>query len=161
MAALVVNGGFESGLTGWTAAGVALPAAATVAHSGSGSALVGVSSGAEPLGDSTLSQLIAVPASGTSSVSLWYQPHTADAVCGGSTACQWDWVEGQVRSAGGAKLATLFKLNNNSGVWTHVTADLTAFKGQTVRLWFNVHLDGSVPADNTWMFLDDVTVTNG
>jgi hypothetical protein len=28
-------------------------------------------------------------------------------------------------------------------------------------LWFNVHLDGSSPADDTWMYLDDVTLTTG
>jgi hypothetical protein len=33
--------------------------------------------------------------------------------------------------------------------------------GQTVTLWSNVHLDGAVPADITWMYLDDVVVTNG
>ncbi|MFK4299846.1 hypothetical protein ABH924_005033, partial [Arthrobacter sp. GAS37] len=31
---------------------------------------------------------------------------------------------------------------------------------QTITLWFNVHLDGSTPADDTWMYLDDVTLTN-
>ncbi len=44
----------------------------------------------------------------------------------------------------GINLSTLFKLNNNNGSRTHVTADLTAFKGQTVTLWFNVHLDGPI-----------------
>lgn len=161
--AIVANGGFESGLASWTAGGVAPPKPATTAHSGTGSALLGTASGNEPLGDSTLSQSIAVPFTGTSSLSFWYQPHTADGVCGGQNrrSCKWDWMEGQVRSSSGNTLATLFKLNNNSGTWTHVTADLTAFRGQTVTLWFNVHLDGAIPADNTWMYLDDVTVTNG
>jgi bacillopeptidase F (M6 metalloprotease family) len=52
-------------------------------------------------------------------------------------------------------------LNSNSGTWTHVTTDLSAFRGQTVTLWFNVHLDGAVPTDNSWIYLDDVTVTSG
>lgn len=160
---IVVNGGFESGLASWTAGGVAAPKPAATAHTGTGSALLGIASGSEPLGDSTLSQSVAVPFTGTSSLSFWYQPHTADAVCGGKNRkpCKWDWMEGQVRSSNGNTLATLFKLNNNSGTWTHVTADLTAFRGQTVTLWFNVHLDGAIPADDTWMYLDDVTVTNG
>jgi hypothetical protein len=154
------NGGFESGLTAWTSGGVAPPVVATTAHSGTGSAQIGVAAGAEPLGDSTLSQAITVPATGTSSLSLWYQPRTQDGVCGGSTVCQWDWMEGQLRNGAGSTLASLFKLNNNSATWTRVTADLTPYAGQVVTLWFNVHLDGASPADNTWMFLDDVAVTN-
>jgi len=69
-------------------------------------------------------------------------------------------MEGQVRDSNGTNLSTLFKLNNNNGSWTHVTANLTAFKGQKVTLWFNVHLDGPNPSDDTWMYLDDVTITN-
>ncbi len=157
----VANGGFESALTSWITGGVSAPKAAATAHSGTGSALLGVISGKEPLGNSTLSQTITVPATGTTTLSFWYQPHSTDSTCGGTRTCRWDWMEGQIRSASGSTLATLFKLNNNSGTWTRVSADLTAFKGQTVTLWFNVHLDGAVPADNTWMYLDDVTVTNG
>ncbi|CAN7375554.1 PKD domain-containing protein [Arthrobacter sp. LjRoot78] len=159
---MVSNGGFESGLASWTAAGISLPRPAGTAHSGTGAALLGVTGGSEPLGDSTLSQSITVPLTGTSTLSFWYQPHTADATCGNKNRnnCKWDWMEGQIRSSNGSTLRTLFKLNNNSGTWTRVTADLSAYRGQTVTLWFNVHLDGAVPADNTWMFLDDVTVTN-
>jgi len=159
-ASIVANGGFESALTSWTAAGVVAPTSTTKAHGGTGSALLGVTSGREPLGDSTLSQSITVPATGTSTLSLWYQPHTADRTCNAAT-CRRDWMEGQIRSNTGTTLTTLFKLDNNNGTWTHVTADLTAVKGQTVTLWFNVHLNGPNPSDDTWMYLDDVAVSNG
>lgn len=161
--AVVANGGFESGLASWTAAGIAPPKPAGTAHSGTGSALLGVTSGSEPLGDSTLSQTITVPLTGTTTLSFWYQPHTADTICGAKNRknCKRDWMEAQVRGSSGSTLTSLFKLNSNSGKWTRVTADLSAYRGQTVTLWFNVHLDGAVPADNTWMYLDDVTVTNG
>ncbi|WAH95248.1 fibronectin type III domain-containing protein [Arthrobacter sp. MMS18-M83] len=46
----ITNGGFESGLTSWTTGGVRAPVASTVAHTGTGSALLGLASGAEPLG---------------------------------------------------------------------------------------------------------------
>ncbi len=158
---LVSDGGFESALTSWTTSGAIAPKPATRAHSGAGSALLGVTSGREPLGDSTLSQTVTVPAGGTSTLSFWYQPHTTDRTCGGTTICRHDWMEGQVRNSNGTTLSSVFKLNNNKGIWTHATADLTAFKGQTVTLWFNVHLDGPNPSDDSWMYLDDVTVTNG
>ncbi|WP_217496247.1 hypothetical protein [Arthrobacter sp. 24S4-2] len=53
------------------------------------------------------------------------------------------------------------KLNSISGTWTRVTADLSGFQGQTVTLWSVGHIDGAVPADNAWTYLDDVVVTNG
>ncbi|MDQ0212314.1 hypothetical protein J2S92_003003, partial [Arthrobacter bambusae] len=156
----ITNGGFESGLTAWTTGGVKAPVASTVAHTGTGSALLGLASGAEPLGDSSLSQTITVPATGTTTLSFWYQPHSQEDPCTGN-ACPYDWMEAQARTTTGTTLGSLFKLCNNNGTWTQLTADLTAYKGQTIILWFNVHLDGSSPADDTWMYLDDVTLTNG
>ena len=156
---VVVNGGFESGLGSWTGSGVTAPVSANRGHSGSKSARLGVNSGREPLGDSSLSQTITVPATGTPTLSLWYQPHSDDRTCSGSN-CRRDWMEGQLRSASGTTLATLFKLNNDRSTWTRVTADLSAYRGQQITLWFNVHLNGPNPTDNTWMFLDDVTVTS-
>ncbi|BAS13193.1 twitchin [Arthrobacter sp. Hiyo8] len=138
---------------------VRAPVASTTAHTGTGSALLGLASGTEPLGDSTLAQTLTMPATGTSTLSFWYQPHTADDTCTG-TACRYDWMEAQVRTTGGTTLASLFKLSSNSGTWTQLSANLSAYNGQTVVLWFNVHLDGSSPADDTWMYLDDVTLTN-
>ena len=158
--AILLNGGFESKLSSWTTGGISVPKAASRVHGGRGSALLGVTSGREPAGDSSLAQTITVPSTGNTSLSFWYQPNSDDRTCGGTTACQRDWMEGQVRSSTGATLRTLFKLNNDRGSWTRVTADLTPFKGQQVSLWFNVHLNGPNPNDNTWMYLDDVVVTN-
>ncbi|MFB9713129.1 fibronectin type III domain-containing protein [Arthrobacter methylotrophus] len=155
----VTNGGFESGLTAWTTGGVRAPVASTTAHTGTGSALLGLASGAEPLGDSSLAQTITVPAAGTSTLSFWYQPHTADDTCNGTT-CRYDWMEAQVRTTSGTTLASLFKLSSNTGTWTQLSANLSAYSGQTIVLWFNVHLDGSSPADDTWMYLDDVALGN-
>ncbi|WP_437773800.1 fibronectin type III domain-containing protein [Arthrobacter sp. KNU40] len=154
----ITNGGFESGLSSWTTGGVRAPVASTTAHTGTGSALLGLASGAEPLGDSSLSQTITVPATGTTTLSFWYQPHTNDDTCNGTT-CRYDWMEAQFRSTSGTTLASLFKLSSDSGTWTQFSADLSAYKGQTITLWFNVHLDGSSPADDTWMYLDDITLT--
>src|SRR5207247_260682 len=75
-AQLVQNGGFESGLNFWAASGLNPPSATTTkAHSGTGSAILGLASGSEPLGDSTLSQTVAVP-SGASTLSFQYWPTT-------------------------------------------------------------------------------------
>jgi hypothetical protein len=158
-ASLVQNGAFESALSFWTPGGVANPVASTArAHAGTGSALLGTSSGSEPLGDSSLSQVVGVPVSGTTTLSFWYWPQTSDGIC--TTGCQYDWQQAEVRSTSGTTLASIFKSNSNAQAWTQVTFNLTAYAGQTVVLWFNVHEDGAVPADDTAMYLDDVSVSN-
>jgi hypothetical protein len=159
-ASLVINGGFENGLSPWTTGGVQAPVVSTAnPHSGAASALLGTLSGTEPSGDSSLSQTITVPAAGTTTLSFWYSPQTADSICSGS-GCVYDWEEAQIRNTSGATLASVFKSNSNSKTWTNVSYNLTPYAGQTVQLWFNVHEDGSVPPDDSSMYLDDVSVTN-
>ena len=121
--------------------------------------MLGTLSGTEPLGDSTLSQTITVPSAGTTSLSFWYWPATADQICSGSS-CVYDWQEAQIRNTAGQTLASVFKSNSNSQTWTQVSFNLTPYAGQNVVLWFNVHQDGSSPPDDTSMYLDDVSVTN-
>ena len=159
-AAHIVDGDFENGLTGWTAGGVSPPVSSgTQVHSGSHSALLGtVQPGSEPLGDSNLSQALTIPPSGTSTLSFWYWPATSDDICSG-TGCTFDWQEAQIRNTAGQTLASVFKSNSNSQKWTQVSFDTTPYAGQNVVLWFNVHQDGSSPPDDTWMYLDDVTLT--
>jgi hypothetical protein len=158
-ASTVQNGGFESGTSYWTAGGIPPGTASTaVVHSGTGAALVGLTSGTEPTGDGWLSQNVTVPG-GTSTLGFWYWPASTDALCSGSS-CQYDWQEAQLRNATtGATLASVFKSNSNARAWTNVTFNTTPYAGQTVAVWFNVHEDGSSPPDDTWMYVDDVTVT--
>jgi bacillopeptidase F (M6 metalloprotease family) len=46
---------------------------------------------------------------------------------------------------------------DNSQVWTQRTVDLTAYRGQTVRIYFNAHGDGY--GDLTTLWIDDVSLT--
>jgi hypothetical protein len=159
-ASAVFNGGFESALSYWAAGGVAPPVAAIgTVHTGTGSALLGTvtgTPGGEPKGDSSVSQTVTVPG-GTSTLSFWYWPATADEICSGS-GCIYDWHEAQIRSTSGATLASVFKSNSNARSWNQVTFNTSAFAGRTVVLWFNVHEDGASPPDDTWMYLDDVSI---
>ena len=156
----VDNGGFENGLTSWTSGGVSPPTASTVqVHSGGGSALLGtVQPSPQPNGDSNLSQTVAIPPTGTTTLTFWYRPSTADDICTGS-GCAFDWQEAQVRNTAGQTLASIFKSNSNSQTWTKVTFDMSPYAGQNVVLWFNVQQDGAANPDDTWMYLDDVTLT--
>ena len=104
-----------------------------------------------------MSQTVAIPSSGKTTLSFWYWPATADDICSGS-GCTYDWQEAQVRSTSGQTLASVFKSNSNSQTWTQVTFDMTPYAGQNVVLWFNVHQDGASAPDDTWMYLDDVSL---
>ena len=155
----VINGGFENGLTGWTTGGADPPTtSSTQFHSGSSSALLGVlQSQPATAGDSDVSQTLAIPASGKTTLSFWYRPATADDLCSGS-ACAYDWQEAQIQSTSGTTLASIFKSNSNSQTWTQVNFDMTPYAGQNVVLWLNVHQDGPPVPDDTWMYVDDVSL---
>ncbi len=150
------NPGFESGtLSSWSSPGLApAPGASNArAHAGSYSARLGTvgTNGTEPSGDSTLAQSVAIPSSvAKATLSFWYWPATTDSVT-------YDWQEAQIRSSTGAVLAQVMHTGSNAQAWTQVNFDATAYKGQTVQLWFNVHQDGY--GDLTYMYLDDVSVT--
>jgi hypothetical protein len=146
----VVNGDFETGnLSGWTPSGAFTPVISTTPHAGSYAARLGSTSAVN--GNSTLTQAVAIP-SGSSRLTFWYQPHCTDTIT-------YDQIQAQIRNASGATLATVLNVCSNSGAWTQVSYDTSAFAGQTVTLWFNDHDDG-YPTDPTYFLLDDVAVGN-
>jgi hypothetical protein len=150
---LIQNGGFETGtLANWTLGGVAVPTISTAQkHSGNYSALDGASSSTEPNGDDFLYQAITIPSTATkATLTFWYWPSTTDTIT-------YDWQEAQVQNTSGTMLAQIFKVCSNAQAWTQVTYDLTSYKGQTIRIYFNDHQDGF--GDFTYMYLDDVSVT--
>ena len=125
------------------------------AHSGTYSAVLGTPGtfGNEPRGNSTVAQTISIPASATTAtLSFWYLPATTDSI-------RYDWQEAQIRSTSGKTLAQVMKTSSDARSWVHVTYNLSAYRGQTIQLWFNVHEDGY--GDLTSMYLDDVAVTTG
>jgi len=146
---VVQNGGFETGsLSSWSASGAFTPLIVTTAHSGSYSARLGSTSAVN--GNSTLTQTVTVP-SGTSTLTFWYQPHCSDTIT-------YDQIQMQVHSTSGSTLATALNACSNSGAWTQVSFDMSAYAGQTVVLWFNDHDDG-YPTDPTYFLLDDVALS--
>jgi hypothetical protein len=150
---LIQNGGFETGtLANWTTGGVVSPVISTLQkHSGTYSALDGASSGSEPNGDDFLYQTITIPSTATkATLTFWYWPSTTDTIT-------YDWQEAQVQNTSGTTLAQIMKVCSNAQAWTQVTYDLTSYRGQTIRIYFNDHQDGF--GDLTYMYLDDISVT--
>ena len=146
---IIANGGFETGtLSSWTVLS-ATPAPvvnATNPHSGTYAAFLGsLNGGPEPFGDGSIYQTVTVPASG-GVLTYWYQPFTTDGIT-------FDWQDAYITNTSGTILATVMHVCQTGG-WTQVNYNMSAFAGQTVRVVFLVHQDGF--GDVTNMYVDDV-----
>jgi hypothetical protein len=131
---LIVNGGFESDATGWTASSGVIGqwGSAAPAYAGTWDAWL-CGSGAPAGSTSTVSQTVAIPASVTQATLAFYLHinGTAEAWAGGT-------FKASVLNAGGSVLATLARYTGAqaaSGYQAH-SFDLSAYKGQTVTIAF-------------------------
>ncbi len=154
---LITNSDFEAGaLTGWSTYGAYKYVGTTSSspqpfkvHGGSYSAQIGSYLGAA--GTSYIYQTVAVPTGGAT-LSFWWYP-----ICYDSVSYDQQWVE--IHNTSGALLATVVNDCNNAQTWTQVTYDLTPFAGTSVQLRFGDTDDGYVSTDETYYYLDDVSVT--
>ncbi len=151
---LVVNGDFQQGsLTGWTLRdGFASFAPGTSQNGSPGSAMIGQ----KPpyFGYSILEQSVAIPASGTTTLSYW-----GKYVCTGNTSLDYERV--RILSAAGVALTTVSQACDDAdGAWSNTTFNLTPYAGQAVRLQFGTHGDDRSTPDASYWFLSDVRVTN-
>jgi hypothetical protein len=143
----VVNGGFESGATGWTQSDAAIIGTTGRVRTGSASAWLGGYDGARD----ELSQTVTVPAGGAR-VTYWWQLASSE-----TTSQAYDYQYVRVHSTSGALLATLRTRSNTAarGAWYSDTLDLGQWAGQTVSLRFSATTDGSAVSS---FFVDDVTL---
>ena len=73
------------------------------------------------------------------------------------TSHPWDYMYVQILNSSGGVLGTVQTLNDGStkNAWTKSTFDITAYKGQTIRVYFKMTTDSSL---TTSFFVDDVSV---
>jgi len=100
---------------------------------------------------SSVYQDVTIPGDATSAtLSFWYYPLCQDT--GG------DWQGATIYDHTWGFLAyAMPKVCSNSQTWTHHTFDLAPYKGQTIKIYFNVYNNG-VGNLKTAMYLDDVSV---
>ena len=145
----VQNGGFEAGaLAPWT-----YKRRAAVLHGAKRTGSWGVRLGraVASIGHNYIEQTIHVPAlwDGTSShLSFWFLPHCS---------VKPDRFITEVRTTAGEKLALLSKNCTNTGVWTPLSVDLTAWAGQDVVIRFD-HYDDGVAETPSYTYVDDIQV---
>jgi hypothetical protein len=149
---LVVNGGFESGTTGWTGTTADIGSfTGESPHTGSACCwLLGTGSTATE----SIAQTVRLPASLTSAVlTFWLHIDTAET----TTTTAYDTLKIQVRNSSGTVLATLASYSNLDAAPGYVqkSFDLSAYKGQTVQIYFLGSEDSS---NQTSFVLDDVSL---
>jgi hypothetical protein len=150
---LLANPGFESGAVSWSGgSGIINNSTATPTHGGSWKAKF---LGTGVTRTDNLYQQIAIPSTAASAtLSFWLQVTTAET----TTTTAYDTLKLQVRSSGGTILATpatYSNLNKGSG-YVQRSLDLSAYKGQTVQVFFAGAEDSSL---QTTFLVDDVALT--
>ncbi|MFS2006028.1 CehA/McbA family metallohydrolase [Duganella sp. CT11-25] len=149
---LIVNGGFESGAASWTAtSGVISSDASQAGHGGTYKAWL---DGYGSAHTDTLYQAVTIPSSAASAnLSFWLKVVSSET----TTTTAYDTLKVQVRSTANAVLATLGTYSNlNKGsAYVQKSFDLSAYKGQTVRIYFE-GVEGSTVA--TSFLIDDVSL---
>ena len=140
----ITNGGFESGLAGWTVSGSA--ATSTTAHTGTAAARVGSTSPFN--GDSSVAQTFNAPAAG-GTLAFWYRVVCTDSVT-------YDWATATLRdNTGGTTTTLLARTCSNTGAWSSKSATLVASHSYTLTL---IDHDDNYATDPTYTLYDDVTI---
>ena len=150
---LLLNRGFESGGVNWVAtAGVITNSTGQTPRTGSWYAWL---DGYGTTHTDTLYQQITVPASATTvTLNFWLKITTAET----TTTTAFDTLRVQVRNSSNTVLTTLATYSNLNKTTGYVlkTFDLTAFSGQTIRIYFLGTEDSSL---QTSFVIDDTSCT--
>ncbi|HET6851617.1 MAG TPA: S8 family peptidase [Pyrinomonadaceae bacterium] len=152
-AELLLNRGFESGNVSWTAtAGVINNSTQQTPRTGSWYAWL---DGYGTTHTDTLFQDVTVPSSATSvTLSFWIKISTAET----TTTTAFDRLQVQIRNTSNTVLSTLATYSNLNKTTGYVlkTFDVTAFRGQTIRIYFLGTEDSSLA---TSFVIDDTSCT--
>ena len=142
----LVNGGFESGATGWSQSDPAIISTNGRVRTGTWSAWLAGYNGA----NEQVAQTVTVPSTGATLSWAWQLASSEPA---GTRA--YDLLHARVFSTGGALLGTLVSRSNTSsrGVWLGESASLAPWAGQTVSVRFVATNDSSYASS---FYVDDV-----
>jgi hypothetical protein len=151
---LILNGGFESGSASWTASSGSITSSSTyTAHSGIWKAWL---NGYGSANTEYAWQAVAIPATATNAKLIFWLRVDSDET---STTTAYDTLKVQLRNSSNAVVATLATFSNldKGSNYVQYTFDVTAYKGQNVRVYFE-GVEGTRVA--TSFLVDDVTLTS-
>ncbi|NBD11682.1 S8 family serine peptidase [Corallococcus silvisoli] len=150
---LLLNPGFESGNTGWTTSSGVIDGTTSGSAPRTGTYKAWMN-GYGSTSTEFAYQDVTIPSTACSAtLSFWARITTAET----TTTTAYDKLAVQIRNSAGTVLATLATYSNLDKSTTYVqrTFDLAAYKGQTIRLYFNGTEDSSL---QTSFFLDDTAL---
>ncbi len=140
---LLTNGGFETSIAPWVMSGTGALYTANGAspHGGTGYIYFG---NANSRSGQTYQQ-VAIPSTATGTLTFWLNVTSAET----TTTTQYDKLFVEVRNTSGTLLATLATYSNlnktaSSTSYTQRSLNLSAYKGQTVRIQFRSTTDSSL-----------------
>lgn len=140
---LLTNGGFETSIAPWVMSGTGALYTANGAspHGGTGYIYFG---NANSRSGQTYQQ-VAIPSTATGTLTFWLNVTSAET----TTTTQYDKLFVEVRNTSGTLLATLATYSNlnktaSSTSYTQRSLNLSAYKGQTVRIQFRSRTDSSL-----------------
>jgi len=108
----------------------------------------------EGQGYAFLYQDVAVPATGTTTLTWYYNGQSQDPFI------TFDVQQVLILDTSNGLLATLQNTLDRDRIWKRGSADLTAYAGSTVRVYFRVYEDGFGLGDCTGLNVDNVSVSN-
>jgi Zn-dependent metalloprotease len=149
---LLLNNGFETGTTPWTqTAGVIDSATSPAAYAGTFKAWM---CGYGTAQTDYIYQTVTIPSTATKATLSYYLRITTAET--GTTA--YDTMKAQIRSNAGAVLKTLATYSNANASATYAlkTFDVTAYKGQTIQVYFTGTEDSALA---TSFLVDNVSLT--
>ncbi len=150
---LISNGGFEGSVSPWVGSGSGYfyTANGNYPHGGTGYIYFGVNNSVS--GQSY--QTVSIPSSATGNLTFWLNITSTE-----GTTTAYDYLYAEVRNTGGTLLRTLATYSNRdkvttAGSYSQKSFDLSAYRGQTVRIQFRSTTDSS---ETTSFRVDDVSL---
>jgi subtilisin family serine protease len=139
---LLVNGGFEGSLSPWVNSGTGAfyTSNGNYPQAGTGYIYLGVNNSVS--GSSY--QQVSIPSTANGTLTFWLNVTSSET----TTTTQYDRLFVEVRNTSGTLLATLATYSNlnkgTAGVYSQKSLNVSAYKGQTVRIQFRATTDSSL-----------------
>jgi hypothetical protein len=145
----IINGGFESGVTGWepTTNGAFALVGPALPRTGSLGAILGARNNA----NDRLEQTITLPAGQHATLRFWWHMLTEE------PDHPWDMLDITIKPAGSTESIRLLRITDGDvqGQWREAVIHLNAYAGQTAELSFRAETDANQPTE---FYVDDVSV---
>lgn len=164
---ILINGNFEAD-SGWTMPATPYPAryTNTLAYAGQRALQTGIANDSNTFAYSDAYQTITIPAGMNATLRFHYYPVSGETTRASLAALfapdAREPVAGDLQYAllysadGSTRLATLLSELSNSQHWQTVTVDLSAYAGQTIRLYFGTYNDGA--GGHTALYVDNLSL---